>query len=97
MAIAFGEAEIPFEREPSILVRFRNRVIGGFRPGFIVADAVIVEPKGSRAIEDAQQAQLLNYLRATALEVGLLLNFGPKPTYKRLAFSNTRKIRVHRR
>ncbi|HET7564558.1 MAG TPA: GxxExxY protein [Gemmatimonadaceae bacterium] len=91
MGIALGEARIPFEREPTVAVQFRNRVIGAFRPDFIVADAVVVELKGARAIDQGHQAQLLNYLRATALEVGLLLNFGPVPAYKRLAFSNARK------
>lgn len=97
MSVAFGEAGIPFEREPSIAVQFRNRIIGAFRPDFIISGAVVVELKGARAIEQAHQAQVLNYLRASTLQVGLLLNFGPVPAYKRLAFSNTRKIRVHPR
>ena len=48
----------------------------------------------SRAVDDfcsAHEAQLLNYLKASEVEVGLLLNFGPKPRIKRLAFSNERK------
>lgn len=50
-----------------------------------------MELKAVRTFEPAHEAQLLNYLRATEVEVGLLLNFGPKPEIKRLAFDNTRK------
>jgi len=59
---------------------------------------VVIELKAARALDPSHEAQILNYLRATELEVGLLLNFGPKPASKRVAFSNTRKlIRVHPR
>jgi len=47
--------------------------------------------KATRALDSSHQAQLLNYLRATGLEVGLLLNFGPKPEFKRLAFDKNKK------
>ena len=47
--------------------------------------------KAARAIDSSFEAQLLNYLRATPIEIGLLFNFGPKPEFKRLAFSNSRK------
>ncbi len=57
----------------------------------IVGDSVIIELKAVRTIQDAHKAQLLNYLRATEIEVGLLLNFGQCPEFKRLAFDNQRK------
>jgi GxxExxY protein len=50
-----------------------------------------VELKAAEAIAPAHEAQLLNYLRATDVEVGLLLNFGPKPEFSRRVFSNERK------
>ncbi len=53
--------------------------------------AVILELKALRKLEPAHEAQLLNLLRGTQLEVGLLLNFGPKAEIKRLVFSNDRK------
>lgn len=57
---------------------------------------MIVELKAGRAIEAAWEKQLLNYLRATQIEVGLLLNFGPAPQFRRLVFDNERKkIRVN--
>jgi hypothetical protein len=47
--------------------------------------------KTARSIEQAHVAQLLNYLKATPSEVGLVLNFGPRPEFKRVAFGNVRK------
>jgi GxxExxY protein len=72
-------------------VSFRGTVVGNFRADFLVADKVLVEFKALPALEPSHTAQVLNYLRATELEVALLLNFGPTPTFKRLAFSNARK------
>jgi GxxExxY protein len=63
-----------------------------------VGGVVLVELKACRALESAHEAQLLHYLRSTEIEVGLLLNFGPRPQVKRLAFENERKkISVHLR
>jgi GxxExxY protein len=57
----------------------------------LVADCVLLELKSARAIDAAHEAQLMNYLRATHIEVGLLLNFGSKPQFKRFAYDNSRK------
>ena len=56
-----------------------------------VDNKVIVEIKASKKLALENEAQLLNYLKATEIEVGLLLNYGPKPDLKRKAFENTRK------
>jgi GxxExxY protein len=54
--------------------------------------------KACRALDPSHEAQLLHYLRSTEIEVGLLLNFGPRPQVKRLAFKNEKKkISVHLR
>jgi GxxExxY protein len=64
----------------------------------IVNGVVLLELKAAKALDTSHEAQMLNYLRATDIEVGLLLNFGPKPQFKRFIFENTRKgIRVHSR
>jgi GxxExxY protein len=61
----------------------------------VVDDKVLPELKAARNIDLAHEKQLLNYLRATPIEVGLLLNFGTKPEFRRLVFANERKeIRV---
>ena len=54
---------------------------------------VLLELKVARTLDSSHRAQLLNYLRATDIEVGLLLNFGEKPEFKRVIFDNLRKIR----
>jgi GxxExxY protein len=57
----------------------------------MVEEIVLLELKAVRALEASHEAQLLHYLRATEVEVGLLLNFGVKPQFRRLLFDNTRK------
>jgi len=58
---------------------------------------VIIELKAIRSLEPAHEAQLINYLKATNIEVGLLLNFGRKPEFKRFVYSNNRKISDNQR
>jgi GxxExxY protein len=76
------------------VVWFRGEQIGDFRPDLLVGDRVIVELKACRAPEPIHEAQLLNYLRASDIEVGLLLNFGPKPALNRLVLANIHKRRL---
>jgi GxxExxY protein len=68
-------------------------MVGDFRADLLVNGQVIVELKAARTIESAHEAQLMNYLRATKIEVGLLMNFGPKPEFKRFIYDNDRKSR----
>ncbi|MEO6392092.1 MAG: GxxExxY protein [Pyrinomonadaceae bacterium] len=65
-------------------------MVGSFEADILVNDAVIFELKAVRAIDDSHRAQLMNYLRATEVEVRLLLNFGQKPELKRIVFVNQR-------
>lgn len=69
LAVGLMQAEVPFEREVPLTVRFRKQPVGVFRPDFVIADAVIVECKAVRALDETHHAQLINYLRVTALEV----------------------------
>lgn len=79
------------EKQKDISVFFRGSIIGDFKTDLIVNKKVIIELKAARAIDPAHEAQLINYLRATNIEVGLLLNFGNKPEFKRFVFDNKRK------
>ena len=91
MAIALREAGHQVIQQAPISVHFRGQVVGDFRADLLVNNEVIVELKAARAIESAHEAQLMNYLRATRIEVGLLMNFGPKAEFKRFIFDNDRK------
>jgi GxxExxY protein len=93
MAIAVAQAGLAVQLQYAIPVWFRGQQVGAFTADLLVDDAVLVELKSARTLESAHEAQLLNYLRATTIEVGLLLNFGPEPQFKRLAFDNDRKTR----
>ncbi|MEC4685529.1 MAG: GxxExxY protein [Nitrospirota bacterium] len=79
------------ENQKSIPVFFRGDVIGGFKADLIINEKVIVELKATRTIDPAHEAQIINYLKATNIEVGLLVNFARKPEVRRFAFDNKRK------
>ncbi len=76
-----------------IPVWFRGKRVGSFQGDVLVENCVLLELKVSRYLDSTHKAQLLNYLRATEVEVGLLLNFGVKPEFKRLLFDNSCKVR----
>ena len=79
------------ERQQDISVFFRGKVIGNFKADLIVNKKIILELKAVRILAPAHEAQLINYLKATNIEVGLLLNFGRKPEFKRFVYDNKRQ------
>jgi GxxExxY protein len=91
LAIEMRKAGHEVEQQYPIKVYYDGRVVGEYYADLVVDDAVIVEIKAVRQLPKEHEAQLLNYLKATPYEVGLLLNFGPKPEIKRKAYSNERK------
>jgi GxxExxY protein len=91
MLIALREAGIEVQYKHPIEVSFRGQSVGIFEADLLVEGVVLLELKSARVIDPAYEAQLLNYLRATKVEVGLVLNFGPKPEFRRLAYDNSRK------
>lgn len=91
MLIALREKGLNVEQQVSVPVWFRGKNIGNFEADLIVDNSVIVELKAVRTIDDAHIAQLLNYLKATEVEVGLVLNFGHRAEFKRKVFDNQRK------
>lgn len=72
------------EREVPLTVHYRGEIVGEYRADLIVDGKVIVETKVGDRIIQAHEMQLLNYLSATGIRVGLVLNFGPRPTFRRL-------------
>ena len=93
MEHALRDARIEFCSPVEIPVWFRRYQVGDFEGDILVGRSVLLELKSVRTLDSAHQAQILNYLRATDIEVGLLLNFGEKPEFKRLIFDNERKAR----
>ncbi len=95
LVIALDATGVRVERQVPISVWFRGQQIADFRADLLVEGKVTLELKAARTIDEAHEKQLLNYLRATDIEVGLLLNFGIKPQFRRLVYENERKkIRV---
>jgi len=78
-------------RKIEVPVWFRGHQVGDFEADILVEECVLLELKAVRSLDSSHQAQLLNYLRATEIEVGILFNFGIKPEFKRMAFDNARK------
>ena len=74
-------------------VWFRGHQVGQFEADALVEKCVLLELKAVRTLDWSHRTQLLNYLRATDIEVGLLLNFGERPEFKRVILDNLRKIR----
>ena len=92
MVLALSEAGLPVQSQVPVPVMFRGKRVGDFYADLLVDEKVIVELKAVRAIIPEHQAQIINYLNATGIEVGLLINFGnPKLELKRF----TRSLKPH--
>ena len=90
-SVLLAENGIFFERQIAVPVWFHGKPIGEFRADLLVERKVMVELKTGRDIEPSWEKQLLNYLRATDVEVGLLFNFGPNAQFRRYVFENAKK------
>ena len=85
MAIELDLIKVPYERQKSIPVMYKGEKAKDFFCDFLVSENVLVELKALKAITGVEEAQVLNYLKATGLKVGLLINFGEQSLkYKRL-------------
>lgn len=91
MVVALRHAGLKVDSKVPISVYFRGQLIGEFEAVILVEDKVLLELKAARDLDLAHEAQTLNYLRAAPIEIGLLMNFGPKPKFRRFAFANDRK------
>jgi GxxExxY protein len=91
MVIVLRRRGLQVEEKPSLPVYFGELLLGRFAPDLLVNGVVIVEAKAVRTIDRIHKAQVINYLKASNIEVGLLLNFGDTPQFQRLVFDNERK------
>ena len=76
LAVELRRAGVPFEQQRPLAVHYEGVVVGEYCADLLADGQVIVELKAAKAIDEIHQAQLLNYLKATGLRVGLILNFG---------------------
>ncbi len=91
MMIELKKENFSATSQSPIKVVYEGEIIGEYYADMLVDNKVIVEIKAAKCLSGEHEAQLLNYLKATDIEVGLLLNFGPKAEIKRKAFNNDRK------
>ena len=91
MTIEFKKEGLPAVQQSPIDVIYENELVGQYFADIIVDEKIIVEIKAKKNLMAEDEAQLLNYLKATDKEVGLLINFGPKPEISRKVFDNTKK------
>lgn len=95
-AMYFELKSLGYKVEPQkqIKVYFKKQLVGEYYADLLVEDKVIVELKATELLMNIHTAQIMNYLKATPIEVGLLLNFGEEPEFKRLIYTNDRKINI---
>ena len=79
------------ERQKRVLVYYKEHIVGDYSSDLTVEDVVICELKTNEGLVEDNENQLVNYLKATAFEVGLLLNFGKRPEVRRKIFDNDKK------
>lgn len=91
LVIALRQAGLIVNRQVPVPVWFRNQKVGEFRADVTVENCVLLELKCAKALDASHEAQILHYLKSTDIEVGLSLNFGLKPQFRRLLFDNERK------
>ena len=91
MMLELKKEGITSASQSPIRVLYEGEIIGEYYADILVDNKVIIEIKASRRLVNENEAQLLNYLKATDIEVGLLLNFGAKPEVKRKVFDNSMK------
>ncbi len=99
MKLALTQAGMSVQQEVAIPVYFRGHDVGKFKADLVVNGCILLELKAAQNLDRSHEAQIMNYLRATQLEVGLLFNFGAsRPQFKRFVFANDKKkIRVYPR
>ena len=91
LILALKDVGLTAQSPIEIPVWFRGHQVGKFEGDVLVEKCVLLELKAARTLDSSHKAQLLNYLRATEIEIGLLLNFGVRPEIKRLIYDNPRK------
>lgn len=82
-----NDLNLNLKPQAPIKVSFRDKIVGTFKTDLLVENKVIVELKAVSQLRKEHKAQLINYLKATEIELGLLMNFGEDPEFKRFIFN----------
>lgn len=88
LLIELAEMDLSVKKQEPIKVYYEEKEVGLYFADFIVEECVIVELKAAESLCEEHELQLINYLKATEIEVGLLLNFGKTPGFRRKVFSS---------
>jgi len=91
LKIELRRMDLNVESQKNIKVHYTGYEVGDYFADLIVNDLIIIELKAAEALCPEHEAQLINYLKATDIEVGLLLNFGKEPKFVRKVFTNKNK------
>jgi GxxExxY protein len=91
MKMELSAMGLKVDQQKNIRVYYEGKEIGDYYADLIVNDVVIIELKAAESLCEEHEAQLINYLKATRLEVGLLLNYGKKAEFRRKIFTNDQK------
>ena len=94
LAIELKKSGLQIEQQTPIHVYYQQEIVGKYYADIIVNEIIVLELKAVRKIQKEHEAQLLNYLKATSCEVGLLLNFGPIPKHIRKVYDNSLKANL---
>ncbi|MFC1478095.1 GxxExxY protein [Candidatus Margulisiibacteriota bacterium] len=94
MVVELGKIGCNVDQQKKIKVHYEGKEVGEYYADLLVDGLVIVELKASESLCKENEAQLINYLRATELEVGMLLNFGRKAEFRRKVFTNDKKTKL---
>ena len=90
--IELTEMNLKVEKQKKINVYYEGNEVGEYYSDLVVDDQIIIELKAAEYLNKANEFQLINYLKATGIEVGLLLNFGKKPEFKRKVYSSDKNL-----
>ena len=86
-----ANSQLNVEAQRVIKVYYQHHLVGNYKADLIVNETIILELKAVDHLLDEHEYQLINYLKASNIEIGLLLNFGKKPEIRRKIFTNDRK------
>ena len=91
MRLELQSMGLKVEQQKNIKVYYREKEVGDYYADLMVEQLIILELKAAESLCEEHEAQLLNYLRATTIELGFLFNFGKKAEFKRKIFTNDKK------